>query len=400
MHVKSGSHAQREIKVVMADNSGARTYKRGYKYCSECGHHQPISRQVCGNESCKSPFPKRKKDMDAIKNMGKTSITQQRNLMEKRADILHLHHGCDVVLLIHHKYASGDTLSFYGTEGAGVSFIGNKNDKQTSEAGQLVLKLFRKSVEDYKAANKKSVSPPVPSTSQSNLGTSSTETSPSPACGSQGVNSSGSEVVPPSSHQSLAFQSTESVTPSNLGASSIETSPSPACGSQGVHSSGSKVIPPSPHQWLSFQSIESVTPSNLGISPIETSPSPACGSQGAHSSQSEVVPPSPHQSLSFQCTESENMVVYFKNSTIVAGGRVQTDREMIHGCRIPPGHVCVMLTTAHPNHAAPLILGDKLENSVLEKGKFFALPTKSLMTAKLTSDSNKPLVLTPYVSSR
>lgn len=51
------------------------------------------------------------------------------------------------VLLIHHKYASGDTLSFYGTEGAGVSFIGNKNDKQTSEAGQLVLKLFRKSVE-------------------------------------------------------------------------------------------------------------------------------------------------------------------------------------------------------------------------------------------------------------
>lgn len=63
----------------------------------------------------------------------------------------------------------------------------------------------------------------------------------------------------------------------------------------------------------------------------------------------------------------ENMVVYFKNSTIVAGGRVQTDREMIHGCRIPPGYVCLMLTTSHPNHAAPLILGDKLENSVLEK---------------------------------
>lgn len=55
---------------------------------------------------------------------------------------------------------------------------------------------------DYKAANKKSASPPVPSTSQSNLGTSSTETSPSLACGSQGVNSSGSEVVPqvPISH--------------------------------------------------------------------------------------------------------------------------------------------------------------------------------------------------------
>ena len=52
-----------------------------------------------------------------------------------------------MAVILAHKYASGDTVSFYGTEGAGVSFIGNKNDIQTSEAGQLVLKLFRKSVE-------------------------------------------------------------------------------------------------------------------------------------------------------------------------------------------------------------------------------------------------------------
>ena len=49
--------------------------------------------------------------------------------------------------MMHHKYASGDTVSLYGTDGAGVSFIGNKMDTQTSEAGQMALKLFRKSME-------------------------------------------------------------------------------------------------------------------------------------------------------------------------------------------------------------------------------------------------------------
>lgn len=91
------------------------------------------------------------------------------------------------------------------------------------------------------------------------------------------------------------------------------------------------------------------------------------------------------------------MVVYLNNGSIVAGGQVQPDRRTIHGCRIPPGYVCVMVTTTHPNQTAPLILGDKSENSLLERGKFFALPTKFLKTAKLTGNPNKSLMLTPYV---
>lgn len=89
------------------------------------------------------------------------------------------------------------------------------------------------------------------------------------------------------------------------------------------------------------------------------------------------------------------MVVYVLNETIVAGGHVQPQRENIHGFRIPPDHHCVMITTTKPNHAAPLILGDKSENSFLEKGKFFALPAKCLMTARLLA--NKSLALSPYV---
>ena len=48
---------------------------------------------------------------------------------------------------MHHKHVSGDTLTIYGTEGAGVSFIGNKSNVETSESGQMVLKLFRKFME-------------------------------------------------------------------------------------------------------------------------------------------------------------------------------------------------------------------------------------------------------------
>ena len=94
------------------------------------------------------------------------------------------------------------------------------------------------------------------------------------------------------------------------------------------------------------------------------------------------------------------MVMYVNNGSIIAGGQVQPDQEKIHGCRILPDHVCVMLTTAQQNQPAPLILGEKSENSVLEKGKFFAMPAKCLITAKLSDNPNKSLVLTPYVSRR
>jgi hypothetical protein len=58
-----------------------------------------------------------------------------------------MHNDCEVVVLTFHKHGSGDTVSFYGTEGAGVSFIGNKEDIPTSPGGEIVLKLFRKFME-------------------------------------------------------------------------------------------------------------------------------------------------------------------------------------------------------------------------------------------------------------
>ena len=62
----------------------------------------------------------------------------------------------------------------------------------------------------------------------------------------------------------------------------------------------------------------------------------------------------------------------------VACGWEQPGRTHLHGHRVPPGHVCVQLTQAHPNLPAPVILGDPTENSILRSGEFFALPTARL----------------------
>jgi len=75
------------------------------------------------------------------------------------------------------------------------------------------------------------------------------------------------------------------------------------------------------------------------------------------------------------------MVLYLVNGVPVAGGFPFPNRALLHGQHIPPSHTCVMLTVAHGNIPAPLLLGDVEENSFLEKGKFFALPTESLMQA-------------------
>lgn len=58
-----------------------------------------------------------------------------------------MHHSCNIVIMMHHKHGNGDTLTFYGTEGAGVSFIGNKADIKASEGGKMALMLFRKFME-------------------------------------------------------------------------------------------------------------------------------------------------------------------------------------------------------------------------------------------------------------
>lgn len=54
-----------------------------------------------------------------------------------QADILHCNHDCDVVFMMCHKHTSGQTITFYDTEG-GVPFIGDKRHITASD-GAVVL---------------------------------------------------------------------------------------------------------------------------------------------------------------------------------------------------------------------------------------------------------------------
>lgn len=87
------------------------------------------------------------------------------------------------------------------------------------------------------------------------------------------------------------------------------------------------------------------------------------------------------------------MVVYRRDSVVLAGGRLEESRREIHGKRVPTDHVCVLLTTAKPDVIAPFIAGDPDENSFLEKGKFFAFPKQFIYRASLLNGS---LQLAPY----
>ena len=53
-------------------------------------------------------------------------------------------HDCDVVIMMQNRHGDGNTITVYGTAGAGVAFIGNKSNKKISEGGDVALMLFRK----------------------------------------------------------------------------------------------------------------------------------------------------------------------------------------------------------------------------------------------------------------
>ena len=56
------------------------------------------------------------------------------------------------------------------------------------------------------------------------------------------------------------------------------------------------------------------------------------------------------------------------SNCVLAAGYVEPDRQIIHGKKLPPDHVCVLLTTAQPKIEAPLVAGDEDENFFWKRG--------------------------------
>jgi hypothetical protein len=72
-------------------------------------------------------------------------------------------------------------------------------------------------------------------------------------------------------------------------------------------------------------------------------------------------------------------VALYTNGNIVAIGTIQ-DLPSIHGHPLPKGCSCVMLLWVQDNYPAPCPLGrnDLMENVILHKDMFYALPRRML----------------------
>ena len=75
------------------------------------------------------------------------------------------------------------------------------------------------------------------------------------------------------------------------------------------------------------------------------------------------------------------MLVYKVNNKVVAGGYEQRGRSMIHGCPIPTGHVCMMVTSVHHVgimcHLAYLATHQRMASSSMEDSLLFLWRTVS-----------------------
>lgn len=96
-------------------------------------------------------------------------------------------------------------------------------------------------------------------------------------------------------------------------------------------------------------------------------------------------------------TVSGDGVAYVVDNQIKAVGNVDQSRKVLHGHQINSGYVCVKVSYVQTqNVLAPLVLGDKDENSFLKKGMFFVLPVSKLFRLEKLVAGDK-VVLQKYV---
>ena len=75
--------------------------------------------------------------------------------------------------------------------------------------------------------------------------------------------------------------------------------------------------------------------------------------------------------------------MYTVNGKAIAGGLLEKTRQILHGTKVLQDHAVVRVTwVAGHGVAAPLVLGEPDENSILSTGQFFAFPRKALAVVK------------------
>ena len=130
---------------------------------------------------------------------------------------------------------------------------------------------------------------------------------------------------------------------------------------------------------------------HTGIAEVET--------DGGIAGKEEVQegPPSVVAGEGITSTVSGDGVAYVVDNQIKAVGNVDHTRKVLHGHQISSGYVCVKVSYVQSqNVLAPLVLGDKEENSFINKGMFFAFPVSKLFRLEKLVAGDK-VVLQKYV---
>ncbi|CAH3133457.1 unnamed protein product [Pocillopora meandrina] len=306
-------------------------------------------------EGCGAEFPEKSFDWEKIKSMGQTNPTRQRELLEKRANILHVKHRWDVSILYSHKHARGDTVQGYGTPGIGAKFIGKEKDN-VSEAGRAAWNLFAKFADNERQASeedKDGDETPVTDYTTTPTSTLSSPTSTLPA----------STSTLPASTSSLLIPNSTLPTP-------ISTLPA---STSSLHTPTS--TPPTPTSTL---------PASISSLPTPTSslPSPTLSNFTPTSSRPIPNSPLPSFNSSLSSTQSAStasrMLAYVENKIVKAIGFAMPERKVLHGKSIPQGSMCMQLQYTGKDVPASVVLGNDDENSYLQAGMFFALPIENL----------------------
>ncbi|CAH3167057.1 unnamed protein product [Pocillopora meandrina] len=290
--------------------------------------------------------------------MGQTNPTCQRELLEKRANILHVKHGWDVSILYSHKHARGDTFQGYGTPGIGAKFIGKEKDN-VSEAGRVAWNLFAKFADNERQASeedKDGDETPVTDYTTTPTSTLSSPTSTLPASTSSLLTPNSTLPTPistlPASISSLPTPTSTLPTPTSTLPASISSLPSPT--------------------------LSNFTPTSSR--PIPNSPLPSFNSS-LSSTQS--------------ASTASRMLAYVENKIVKAIGFAMPERKVLHGKSIPQGSMCVQLQYTGKDVPAPVVLGNDDENSYLQAGMFFAQPIENLFFYSFCTGTQN-VQLTPF----
>ncbi|KAJ7383938.1 hypothetical protein OS493_024623 [Desmophyllum pertusum] len=126
----------------VSEGEKRRTSKKGkQKKCTSCGGLNPNACKRC--KGCGADIKVKMFDWQKLEQKKRTHPTQQRKMLEYRANVLNFHHGWHVVVLCLAKHKRGRSLFTYGTPGVGLQFIGSKKQKG-SRAGRLCISLFKR----------------------------------------------------------------------------------------------------------------------------------------------------------------------------------------------------------------------------------------------------------------